>query len=745
MAIFLNNPRFTGFTTIGSVATNGYVGVFEPGTTTPKLTYSDPELTSVNATTSLSGVSVIQLDADGGKWIFFTGKAKVRLYNSSGVQQWEKDNIQLSPDDSAEWINEKTAVYASASTFTLSGDNTTEYHIGRRVKLVGDTMGDAYATISNSTYSAPSTTVTITLDSGDSIDNTLTTSFTGINSAINESIGFDAIAGSTTIAAIAALAVTDSNIIVGNGTTWVAESGATARASLGLTIGTHVQAWDADLDAIAALAKTDSNIIVGNGTTWVAESGATARTSLGLGTGDSLVFTMVTSSTTTPGYRWIETDATSGNMSYDIIAAAEQWLLRIADDGFSTATNIITIDRTNNTCDEIDFTTTSLRHGNVEIPTISSTHTFTNKTYSGGTITGTVAGSPTLSGSWTWTTTSAGTAPVTVESTDSGASPGPLLDLFRNSTTAAASDNLALIRWTAKDSGGNTTSYAQILGILLDPTDTSEDGDLRFQTINAGTSATRMKVGQGVVIGSPTGDDKGSGTINAASTIYENNVEVSKNSTSATHTCQQLELGAATDTTFTRPAAGRAQIEGREIVTAAADATVLTSTIAELNKVDDSAAAVSGFVSGMRVYISEAGGASATTFDVSTNVTEGTFESVGPTGSGATNTWAAMDSITAGARIAIIRVFCYVLGDESATNMIGQVYIRMTGDSTATGNRNRVLYIQTDNNNEVEVPEEADQVEIFVPLDASRRFDVTWSALNDAARNIDLYLVGFIL
>ena len=44
---------------------------------------------------------------------------------------------------------------------------------------------------------------------------------------------------------IAGLAVTDGNIIVGDGTTWVAESGSTARASLGLEIGTHVQAYDA--------------------------------------------------------------------------------------------------------------------------------------------------------------------------------------------------------------------------------------------------------------------------------------------------------------------------------------------------------------------------------------------------------------------------------------------------------------------------------------------------------------------
>ena len=60
------------------------------------------------------------------------------------------------------------------------------------------------------------------------------------------------------------------------------------------------QPLDADLTAIGALAKTDGNVIVGDGSTWVAESGATARTSLGLGAGDSPTFTAVTIGASVP-------------------------------------------------------------------------------------------------------------------------------------------------------------------------------------------------------------------------------------------------------------------------------------------------------------------------------------------------------------------------------------------------------------------------------------------------------------
>ena len=79
--------------------------------------------------------------------------------------------------------------------------------------------------------------------------------------------------------------------------TWARRTAAQMRASLGLDIGVDVQAYDADLAAIAALANTNGNFIVGNGSAWVAESGATARTSLGLG---SVATADATSSTAAP-------------------------------------------------------------------------------------------------------------------------------------------------------------------------------------------------------------------------------------------------------------------------------------------------------------------------------------------------------------------------------------------------------------------------------------------------------------
>ncbi len=80
-----------------------------------------------------------------------------------------------------------------------------------------------------------------------------------------------------------ASAITTDQFLVGTsaGVIGIRTAGQVA-TSLALVIGTDTQAWDANLDQIAALAPTDNNFIVGNGSAWALETPSAVRTSLGL-------------------------------------------------------------------------------------------------------------------------------------------------------------------------------------------------------------------------------------------------------------------------------------------------------------------------------------------------------------------------------------------------------------------------------------------------------------------------------
>ncbi len=124
--------------------------------------------------------------------------------------------------------------------------------------------------------------------------------------------------------------------------------------------------------------------------------------------------------------------------------------------------------------------------------------------------------------SQTYTTSSAGTV-LTLLSTDATASSGPNLVLRRDSASPAASDLMGTLSFQGDDSGGNATTYAQVGSVLVDPTNTSEDGRLFIQTMIAGTLTQEGYWEGGLVLGSATGAAKGVGTINAAGDIYKNN------------------------------------------------------------------------------------------------------------------------------------------------------------------------------------------------------------------------------
>lgn len=176
----------------------------------------------------------------------------------------------------------------SASTIAVAkgGTGQTSYTNGQL--LIGNTTGN---TLTKATLTAGSN-ISIT-NGGGSITiaatdtNTTYTAGSGLDLTGTEfSVDLKANGGlvieSTEIAVdLGASAITGTLAVSDGGTGATTASG--ARTALGVAIGSDVQAFDAKLSAVAGLAVTDGNFIVGNGSTFVAESGATARTSLGLG------------------------------------------------------------------------------------------------------------------------------------------------------------------------------------------------------------------------------------------------------------------------------------------------------------------------------------------------------------------------------------------------------------------------------------------------------------------------------
>jgi hypothetical protein len=84
---------------------------------------------------------------------------------------------------------------------------------------------------------------------------------------------------------------------------------------------------------------------------------------------------------------------------------------------------------------------------------------------------------------------------MTLTSTDAGATAAPLLELYRDSASPAASDTLGEIKFNGEDSAGNKQAYGLIHGSILSPTSTAEQGQLHFETATAGALTEKMIIG----------------------------------------------------------------------------------------------------------------------------------------------------------------------------------------------------------------------------------------------------------
>jgi len=105
---------------------------------------------------------------------------------ASAISTW--DNLTGINDTTVtvdQWISGQTPTYVGATQFTLVGDQTSTFHVGRRVKT-SNSGGTVYGTITASAYTTL-TTVTIVTDSG-SLDAGLSAVYYGIVAATNTSL-----------------------------------------------------------------------------------------------------------------------------------------------------------------------------------------------------------------------------------------------------------------------------------------------------------------------------------------------------------------------------------------------------------------------------------------------------------------------------------------------------------------------------------------------------------------------------
>lgn len=186
----LFNIREQFFDTQGNVLNGGKLFFYAAGSSTKQTTFNSSLGTVANSNPMI-------LDAFGRLqaevWLTTGLLYKEILTTSTDTDPpvspiWSEDNISGINDATItinEWVAGPTPTFASATSFTLVGDQTTLFSVGRRLKLTVS-AGTVYATIVNSSF-AGLTTVTVAVDSG-AVDSGLSAVSYGLLAADNPSL-----------------------------------------------------------------------------------------------------------------------------------------------------------------------------------------------------------------------------------------------------------------------------------------------------------------------------------------------------------------------------------------------------------------------------------------------------------------------------------------------------------------------------------------------------------------------------
>ena len=174
----------------GNPASGWKIYTYAAGSSTLQTTYT----TSAGSVAQSNPIVINSLGfpTTGQIWLTAGQPYKLTLTDASDVVQKTEDNISGVNDTSVtidQWVaSGLTPTYVSATSFTLTGDQTTAFHVGRRLKTT-NSGGTIYSTITATAFGAL-TTVTVANDSG-TLDSGLSAVSYGLITATNTSVNED--------------------------------------------------------------------------------------------------------------------------------------------------------------------------------------------------------------------------------------------------------------------------------------------------------------------------------------------------------------------------------------------------------------------------------------------------------------------------------------------------------------------------------------------------------------------------
>jgi hypothetical protein len=170
----------------GNPLVGGFIYTYLAGSTTPVATYTS----NTGGTPQANPIVLNSLGLPASPiWLQSGLSYKFVVKDASLVTLETLDNIAGINDSATQdqWtLYAGTPTYVSATSFTLAGDQTNTFQIGRRVKST-NTGGTVYSTIVNSVYGSPNTTVTVVNDSG-ALDSGLSSVSLGLITATSPSL-----------------------------------------------------------------------------------------------------------------------------------------------------------------------------------------------------------------------------------------------------------------------------------------------------------------------------------------------------------------------------------------------------------------------------------------------------------------------------------------------------------------------------------------------------------------------------